>query len=273
MNFKQLKLLALCCMVFDHVTRIFPPSEALLPLAAALETAGHLDAALWLLEDVPLLLAYIGRLAAPIFLFCAANGFAHTHDIRAYCRRILLTALLAQLPYTLFDLAEQRLYGLTGNWRGTNLNILFTLFLGLAALWAWERLSAAGRRPLAYLAVAAAALLAHLLHTEGREGYILLIFVFYQTRGLSRPRRALWLLPATALSRWNLIRWAVTAATSTAVANCVLNAFGNYLGALVTLAYNGEKGNAGRRSQWFFYVFYPAHFALLALIGWLRPPI
>ena len=54
MNFKQLKLLALCCMVFDHVTRIFPPSEALLPLAAALETAGHLDAALWLLEDVPL---------------------------------------------------------------------------------------------------------------------------------------------------------------------------------------------------------------------------
>lgn len=126
--------------------------------------------------------------------------------------------------------------------------------------------------PLAYLAVAAASLLAHLLHTEGREGYILLIFVFYQTRGLSRPRRALWLLPATALSRWNLIRLGRDCGYLYRRRQLRAQRLRQLLGSSGHAAYNGEKGNAGRRSQWFFYVFYPAHFALLALIGWLRPP-
>jgi len=42
---------------------------------------------------------------------------------------------------------------------------------------------------------------------------------------------------------------------------------------LATLAYNGEKGDAGKGFQRFMYIFYPAHFAALALIAFLRPSL
>ena len=40
-------------------------------------------------------LTCIGRLAFPIFAFLIAEGYAHTHDARAYRRRMLLWALIA----------------------------------------------------------------------------------------------------------------------------------------------------------------------------------
>ncbi len=272
MNYKQLKIFAMACMAFDHVTRIFPLHQVFLPLAAGVE--GRYPAlAAWLMEDLPLFLAFIGRLAAPVFLFCVANGFFHTHDVRRYGGRILLFAVLAQTPYVLFDLAEQRMYGLRGEWRETGLNILFTLALGLLAVAAYHRLDRQGRRVWGLLAVALAALAAQWLHMEGGRGYILMIFVFYLTRGLSRPLRALAFLPAVVLARWGLVVWAVTELSRGAVVNCVLNTLGNYLGMLAALLYNGEKGRVGKGFQWLSYAFYPAHFALLALIGLLRPPL
>ena len=134
----------------------------------------------------------IGRLAAPIFLFCIAQGLLRTHDAKGYFRRILLTALAAQVPYALFDLAERRLYGMTEAWawREVGLNICFTLALGLAALAVYRRLAERGH-PLAWAPVCAAAtLLAFLLHMEGGKGYILLIFTFYLTRNRPRWQRA-----------------------------------------------------------------------------------
>lgn len=273
MNYKQLKLFAMACMLFDHVTRIFPLEKLFLPLAVRLETAGHLGPAMWLLDDLPLYLAFIGRLAAPVFLFCIANGFFHTRDVRRYCGRILIAAVAAQAPYVLFDFAQLRLYGGTEHWWDVGLNILFTLALGLLAIAVYDRLSKQGRRLLGLLAVAAAALLARLLRMEGHEGYILMIFVFYLTRDASRRRRALAFAPTAALARWKLVRWMVTEWSRNAAVNCLLNTVGNYLGMLVTLSYNGEKGRAGRGFQWFAYCFYPGHLALLALIGFLRTPL
>lgn len=272
MNYKQLKCFAMACMVFDHVTRIFPLEHLFLPLAVRMEEAGHLGLAMWLLDDLPLYFAFIGRLAAPVFLFCIANGFFHTHDVRRYCARLLAAAVAAQVPYVLFDLAEQRLYGAVGDWRDVGGNILFTLTLGLLAIAVYDRLSRQGRRLLGLLAVAAAAALSRLFNLEGHEGYILLIFLFYLTRDCPRRQRALLFLPAVALSRWKLVLWMVTEWSWGAVVNCVLNTLGNYFGILVTLLYNGEKGRAGKGFQWFSYCFYPGHFALLALIGFLRPP-
>lgn len=270
MNYKQLKIFAVCCMVFDHVTRIFPIHRMLLPLGERLWMGGHENLAEWVMEDLAFMLQFIGRLAAPVFLFCIAMGFCHTRNVERYLRRLLLTAVLAQVPYILFDLAESRLYGFTGDWRDVGLNILFTLALGLLALAVYERLFRQGRPALGLMAAAAAALLARLLHMEGKEGYILLIFVFYFTRSCPRWQRALWFLPAVLLSRWGLVQ--MTLEDPGFFSSCLLNVLGNYLGMLVTLCYTGEKGNTGKGFQRLMYLFYPAHFAVLALIGYLRPP-
>lgn len=275
MNYKQLKTFAILCMLFDHLIRIFPLYRLFSPLSDWLWAAGQDAAADWVLDGLPTLLMVIGRLAAPIFLFCVAQGLLHTRDVRRYLRRILLTALLAQAPYVLFELAEYRRMGMAEawQWRETGLNICFTLALGLGALAVYRSL-AEERRPILWVPICAAAtLLASLLRMEGGRGYILLIFTFYLTRDLPRRQRALWFLPAVVLSRWGLVQWMLEDFTAGPTVNCLLNTGGNYLGMLVTLACTGEKGDAGRGFQRFCYAFYPAHFALLASVGLLLPPI
>ncbi len=273
MNYKQLKILAILCMAFDHVVRIFPLYRMFSPLADRLWSAGHDAAADWLLNGLPFYLMLIGRLAAPIFLFCVAQGLLHTRDASRYLKRILVTAVIAQTPYVLFNLAEYRVDGIADAWvwQDTGLNICFTLALGLAALALYRRL-AERDHPLSWVVVCAAATaLARLLSMEGGRGYILLIFTFYLTRNRPRWQRALWFLPAVILSRWGLAQWVLEDFTAGPIRNFLLNTGGNYLGMLVTLAYTGEKGDAGRGFQRLCYAFYPAHFALLALIGLLRP--
>ena len=277
MNYKQLKIFAMCCMVFDHVVRIFPLGQILAPLADLLWGRGYGNLADWLLDDGVLYIMYIGRLAAPIFIYCIAQGFAHTSNVRRYAGRVFLTAVIAQIPYTLFDLAEMRVLGLEGDWRETGLNILFTLALALCVLWAHEELKRRGLVFLSPLAVAAATLAAARLNMEGGKGYIILAWVYYVTRTRPRWQRALLYIPAVILSRWGLVLWVAeslgTEELSMALRNCLLNVLGNYFGMLFTLADNGEKGRAGKGFQRFCYAFYPAHFAVLALVGFLRPPL
>jgi len=277
MNYKQLKIFAICCMVFDHAVRVFPLERMLAPLADKLWSLGYTGPSDWLLDDFTLYLMYIGRLAAPIFVYCVAQGFAHTSNARRYLGRLLVTAVIAQVPYTAFDLAESRLRGVAGNWRDTGLNILFTLALALCVLAAHEALK---RRKLVFLSpltVALATWLAMALNMEGGKGYIFLAYVYYITRTRPRWQRALAYIPAVMLSRWGLILWvtesAGTAELTGALRNCLLNVLGNYFGMLVTLADNGEKGRAGKGFQYFCYAFYPAHFAVLALVGFLRAPL
>ena len=277
MNYKQLKIFAMCCMVFDHAVRIFPLEQMFAPLADLLWSKGYGDLAGWLLGDCVLYIMYIGRLAAPIFIYCIAQGFAHTSNVRRYAGRVLLTAVIAQVPYTLFDLAEMRVLGVAGDWRETGLNILFTLALALCVLRAHEELKRRGLVLLSPLAAALATWLAMELNMEGGKGYILLAWVCYVTRTRPRRQRALLYIPAVLLSRRGLVLWVVeslgTAELTGALRNCLLNVLGNYLGMLATLADNGEKGRAGKGFQRFCYIFYPAHFAVLALIGFLRPPL
>ena len=277
MNYKQLKIFAVCCMVFDHVVRIFPLGQIFGPVVDLLWNKGYGDLADWLLDDCILYIMYIGSLAAPIFVYCIAQGFAHTSNVRRYVVRVFLTAVIAQVPYTLFDLAEMRVLGVEGNWRETGLNILFTLALALCVLWTHEKLKRRRLVLLSPLVLVLATWLAMRFHMEGGRGYMILAWVYYITRNRPRWQRALIYIPAVMLSRWGLVLWVVeslgTAELSGALRNCLLNVLGNYFGMLVTLADNGEKGRAGKGFQRFCYAFYPAHFAALALIGFLRPPL
>lgn len=64
LNGTQLKLLALALMVADHIYEFFAFAGA------------------------PVLLHWLGRLSAPLFLFCACEGFAHTRSKLRYTGRI-----------------------------------------------------------------------------------------------------------------------------------------------------------------------------------------
>ena len=61
----QLKTIALALMVLDHIHYFF-------------EFTGC----------IPTVFSMLGRLSAPLFLFCTVEGFAHTHDRKRYFLRI-----------------------------------------------------------------------------------------------------------------------------------------------------------------------------------------
>ena len=66
----QIKYLAMIFMVMDHIHYFF-------------EFTGK----------VPLVFSWLGRLAAPMYLFCLIEGFVHTHDRRKYFLRIYAIAI------------------------------------------------------------------------------------------------------------------------------------------------------------------------------------
>lgn len=188
----------------------------------------------------------IGRLAFPIFCFLLVEGFVHTRSRVKYLLRLLLFAFVSELP---FDLA---VHGAAWAWKGQN--VMFTLALGLLAVWACEKLlreKGAPAAPRALLAVAASGfcvLAAWLLKTDYGLYGVLLILVLYLLRERTLPRELGGALVLGSMVVFGHSWWIEIFA----------------IAALPALRlYNGERG---RQSKWFFYVFYPTHFLLLVLL-------
>jgi len=98
LNRTQLKLIAICAMVCDHVAWGFV--EFWSPLGQIM----HI----------------IGRLTIPIMCFFIAEGFRHTRSVKGYIMRMALFAVVTVIPFYLFfgELYEYRQ------------NIIFDLMLG-----------------------------------------------------------------------------------------------------------------------------------------------
>lgn len=248
MSFFTLKTIALLSMLWDHLTYVWP-------LALTVEVLFFPDA----VETAPALLVlqratdYIGRVAAPIFLFSIANGYQHTRDFKRYALRLLIFACLAEWPYYL-------LFGFHGN-------IMFTLLLGLLTLrlMDWGNGKRAG---LGYLLAGGAVIAAQYLSlTEGNGAYILFILVFYQTKDWPVRKKALLWLFLMPLSRYRLIRMFFSEQLFDYrwFHMLCVNAVGPLLGVAFTFFYNGKKGRSFPGDKYLWYLFYPAHLLILGL--------
>lgn len=220
------KWIAIAAMLVDHIAWGFVPTDS------AAGQAMHV----------------LGRITAPTMCYFLAEGYHYTRSFRRYAARLFVFALIAQIPFALFETG--RPFGLFP------LNVIYTLFLSLLAIRAWDRIESPALRALAVAGLG-------LLSVPGDWGIFDLLFalVFWQNRGDFRRQIGAFSVAAAGM---------VFFATLSEVAGGgelygQLFQAGVFLSLPLLALYNGRRGG-GRYSQWTFYIFYPAHLLVLGLI-------
>ena len=198
----------------------------------------------------------VGRLAFPLYCFLLVQGYIHTHNVRAYARRLLLLAILSEIP---FDLLIFGRVSCT-----VEQNVLFSLLLGLAAVWVVDRYESEPAK------AALATLLVFMLSMLARVSYgwlgVALCLWFYKLRR-SRVRQALCILPIEGV-------YCLSLALSGVEQSWVLVSLCAMLSAVPVLLYNGKPGLRNRLISFLFYAAYPLHIVALLIVRALRviPP-
>ena len=225
-----LRLMALVCMAADHV------GLALFPSAGAFRC--------------------VGRLAFPLYCFLLVQGYGHTRDLRAYARRLLLLALLSEVPFDLLIFGRVSCFA--------EQNVLFSLLLGLLALSLADALR--GRPGPCLLAQAAVLLSA--MAARVSYGWLgpALCLGFYLLQG-SRLRQC---ICACAL----LLVYTLSLLLSGVERGWALTSLFTLLAPPLLLLYNGKRGPRAPLLTALFYAAYPLHLLALCALRAMRlvPP-
>lgn len=233
-------------------------AAALHVLAMALMLCDHLWATLLPAQEW---LTCVGRLAFPMFAFMAVEGYFHTRSFKRYALRMLVFALLSEIP---FDL----MYG--GTWfYPVHQNVIWTLLIGLLGIRAMEAVREKGKLWLYVLTCVGVTALGAALGTLGMVDYygagVLTVFVFYFFHG-----REWWKLLGQILALYwinvRMLGGQVYPMTILGM-NVELSQQGLALLALVPIwLYRGRQGHHSKAFQYACYAFYPVHMLILALI-------
>ena len=263
----QLKTIALVLMVLDHIHYFF-------------EFTGC----------IPTVFSMLGRLSAPLFLFCTVEGFAHTHDRKRYVLRIwaIGTAMAALEFFMIYAGAFRRGDGFyPQNAIFQDLVLLCVVWQGID--WLREKKIAKGAAAIAavlcwpYMVVAfllffpqvqdmpiASAVVAFLMTsplpmwtavTDGSWGFLLGGVLLYALRGHRPVQLGVWALNALL---WDLVLpFAMVCRQDGFVWTQMFTAYYEWFGVgavVLMLLYNGQRGSGHKQ---LFYWFYPAHVYLL----------
>jgi len=219
-------------MVIDHVTMCFVPRLL----------AGGEENIIWYLGRG------IGRSAFIILAFLLVEGYFYTSDFRKYLIRMLVFAVISEVP---FDLMNNDLHGLD---MLSLQNVLFTFVIGLVIIHVLEFIknsylekSLVKYNIFAGIVCAFGFVAAFFSRVDfGLIGIgLILIFYFFRNMG--------WRLTVA------IIVWAVI---------CLFMQHQLEWAGLIALVpimkwYDGARGSG---SKWFFYIFYPVHMLILGLI-------
>ena len=266
-----LKWIALGLMVLDHVHYMFAYTGR-----------------------VPEWFSMLGRLSAPLFLFCLVEGFTHTRNrrnyfIKVYAIHLLMSGLLFLMIAGVLPVRPDGFHPMNGMM--TSFSILMIVFQGMdwLAERRWGPGLAAAALPLAWPILAGVLMgmtpalqmpLSVLGYTflpmwnsnpDAGIGTILTGILLYGFRKNRRVQAGVFagftvlyyfLYPLLVFSRSPEFHWSMMFTTA--------YEWYGALAALLMLCYNGERG---RGPKTFFYLFYPAHIYILYALSWAAYPL
>ncbi len=230
----QLHILAMVLMLCDHLWATLIPGWA------------------WL--------TWIGRITYPIYAFLLVEGYFHTGNLRGYARRLLILAVISEIPFNLMttDIAIFPFHQ----------NVIWTLLLGLGMIHLNEKAKQTGKPWLRILAAGGTCLLGYLAGTLLMVDYggagVLMILTFYFLR-----QRKWWSLVLQAGILYyisaEMIRGLYVDVTILGQVWKVYQQSFCLLALVPIWLYRGRQGHHSKAFRRLCYGFYPAHMLLLAL--------
>lgn len=217
-----LKIIAIITMFFDHVRYAFPNNVYLNNVFTQ----------------------YVGRISFPLFAFMITEGYIHTSDIKKYIKRLVIFALISQIPFMLFRT-------FVGDY--TMGNVLFTLLFGLLAIIALDKIE---NTLYSTFAVVICFLAGYFLDVDYGLWGISIIIIFFIFKN-NKVLLSISYLIANFIYYYSLVKERLFTP--------IINKFSiDYIILIIPLIlvflYNGKQG---RKIKYILYVFYPLHLIVL----------
>ena len=221
LNRNQIKYIAIIAMVIDHIAYAFIHDTNL----------------------AYLIMRFFGRITGPTMAYFLAEGYYYTRDIKRYVLRLGIFTLISWIPFSIFE------YGMII----PRLGVIYTLLLGLIAIWIWDR-----GRCSSELKVSCLSGLCLLSYFGDWSVYnVSWCFTFYIFRDNIKLK---WTAYCCICAVYCLRAFNHSPNTSIASVGVFTAP------ALIGLAYSGKSGSRKKIHKWFFYVFYPLHMIIISVM-------
>lgn len=209
-------------------------------------------------------LTCIGRLAFPIFAFMLVEGYFHTHNLKKYALRLLLFAVISEIPFNLMY-SSSVIYPF-------HQNVIWTLLIGLWMIHLNEKIRTSHKPALRSLGTVGTVFLGGLLGLVSFADYnaagVLMILIFYFFRG-NRWWCYLGQFAGMYYINFEMLKGLVFPVTFWGNSFEIPQQGLAILSLLFIWLYRGRKGYSAKWFQLLCYWFYPVHMLLLWLIRYL----
>lgn len=252
MSQRAIKRIALITMVIDHIGAFIP--------------------------GMPMWFRYIGRISAPLFFFCCAWGFEHTHSKEKFILRLYIAGIVMEIG----NLAVYHFFAGPRSYDPPDNGIFTTLFVGTLICYLWEKkkygfLILYGGYHVAlmwifyhldidipvYAEYMLVNVFAPVLYVEGGIMCVLLFCALYRFKDCPILLAEVMLCYTYVVYKGSHRYWN-NAILHFDVFNMWDFQYLAIFSLIIMLLYNGKKGKG---CKYFYYIFYPAHVWILYVIG------
>ncbi|RVU54373.1 TraX family protein [Anaerosphaera multitolerans] len=241
----QLKLIAIIAMTIDHCATAFIPYE-------------H-----WL----GIVMHFVGRITGPVMFYMAVEGYHRTSNLKRYIMRLGIFAVVSYFPFMLF-----RAYGNIGNINFFDLNVIYTICLGVMAI----HVNKTVNNVLLKVGVISLLLALSSIGDWAVIGIVIMMgFDFYYGDFKNQSFYYLIIILMSSLINYLYIPFRIVYLglddfiSNLPMYKSMLSEFGLFIPIILLKYYNGERGSSSPFSKWIFYIYYPLHLLVIGIISGL----